>query len=83
MPALAGIEKIAGGVARKTHPRVEEIGDRFPGIAQHTPHRFGVVLVMPRAHGVLKISFVIPVPFEYADAALREIGIAVTGAFLG
>ena len=81
--ALSGIEEIPLLVPRKPHARTEQIGDRLPRGTKHAVHRIWIVFKVPRAHRVPKISVVIPVPFQNAYSALREIGIAVAGALFG
>lgn len=77
VPALSRIAEISLFVARKGDAAPDELPDDVRRTSDHQFHRARVVLVMSRAHRVVKIFLVVVVRFENADPALRQKGIAL------
>ena len=77
MRALARVGKFAALRALEPHAVSDELVNGLARVADHAAHGVGIVLVVARAHGVLKIALLVPLVVQDADAALREEGVAL------
>ena len=77
MRALAGKRQRAVRLAIELHAQRHQVVDDRTAGANHDVHALAAVLVMPRAHGVLKKGIVIVALRQHADAALGKHGVAL------